>query len=792
VPVASQSGIHRDFKPDASIVLLGMRGTGKSTLAVIASIACRRRVVDIDDLFQEATGFSTARYRKEFGAANHNLRQEELLQAALKTHDKGAIIICNGGSLERNGQMLMQEFARTHPVVHVVRNVYEIYEYLGGVELQKLQDMLAFTAPILRRCSNYEFFNIAETNVTRSTMPAASPAAPAFLTLKRAQRTFLKFLSLVTANKDANIYSGAIIPPLEPGYPLSDVATELRKYTCAVQVPMTDLLAEEVNIQNLEIGADAFEIVIDPAHGANYTRASESDMASEISTCVSKVRRGTVVPIILHVLPSSSTTDSCARYLNCVHQSLRTAPEFISLDLTLDEEALGEIIAARGISKVIGHLHAERLWAEPYWIAQYDKAIRLGCSLVRFSRRASALDDDYLLHKLRFEIKATLNTPIPLTCYNTGKAGRRSLCISQHLAPVIPTSAKKSSTFSMRLQRDPHVPWVTAREVTQALYASFVFDPMQVYIIGASLGYSVSPAMHNAAYEACGMPHRFHRVQSSSLNSLKELVRAADFGGSIVIQPYKVEVISLTDSLSQHARAIGAVNTLIPVRNLKADNTVPNDLELFQERNQSGPVRALYGDNTEWIGIRSCVRRGLSPANAVRPTSSGLVIGAGGMARAAVYALLQLGVKNIVIFNRTFDKAEKLVAHFTRLAATSATSTLSTQWPEPSFHVLRTREDAWPESFRQPTIILSCIPADPIDGGPAAQFTLPPAWMRSPTGGVVMEIAYKTLNTPLMLQVRDKGSFWTYLDGLDFLPEQAFAQFELFTGKQIYVYTSVR
>lgn len=763
-----------------------MRGTGKSTLAVIASIACRRRVVDIDDLFQEATGFSTARYRKQFGAANHNLRQEELLQAALKTYDKGAIIICNGGSLERNGQILMQEFARTHPVVHVVRDVREIQGYLGGIELQKLQDMLAFTAPILRRCSNYEFFNIAETKVARSTMPASPPVAPAFLTLKRAQRTFLKFLSLVTSNKDANGSPGAIIPPLEPGYPLSDVATELRKYTCAVQVPLMDILAEDVNIQNLEIGADAFEIVIDSSHYDDETGASESETVNNISTCVSKVRRSTVVPLILHVLPLPNTTDSCSNYLNCVHQGLRTAPEFICLDLSLDEAALAEVLAARGISKVIGHLHVEKPWADPCWIAQYDKAVRLGCSFVRFSRRAEALEDDFPLHKLRYDINATRHTPIPFTCYNTGKAGRRSLCLSQHLVPVIPISAKKSSTFSARLQRNPHIPWITAREVTQALYASFTFDPMQVYIIGASLGYSVSPAMHNAAYEACGMPHRFHRVQSSSLNSLKELVRESHFGGSIVIQPYKVEVISLTDSLSQHARAIGAVNTLIPVRNLKADNTVPSDLELFQERNQSGPVQALYGDNTEWIGIRSCVRRGLSPANAVRPTSSGLVIGAGGMARAAVYALLQLGVKNVVIFNRTVDKAEKLVAHFTRLAATSPISASLTQWAEPSFHVLGTREDAWPESFRQPTIILSCIPADPIDGGPAAQFTLPPAWMHSPTGGVVMEIAYKTLNTPLMLQVRDKGSFWTYLDGLDFLPEQAFAQFELFTGRQIF------
>ncbi|KAH7400868.1 type I 3-dehydroquinase-domain-containing protein [Phaeosphaeria sp. MPI-PUGE-AT-0046c] len=785
IPIPQYSTIRRSFEPDASILLIGMRGTGKSTLAVIASIACRRRVVDTDDLFHEATGFSTARYRKQFGAANHNLRQEELLQTALQMHDRDAIIVCNGGSLERNGQMLVQDFAKTHPVVHVVREIREIHDYLGAIDLQRLGDMLAYTAPILRHCSNYEFYNIAETRTVRNNDSTTTSVVPAFLTLKRAQRTFLKFLSLITSRSETGRLWASTIPILEPGYPLSDVATELRKHTCSVQVPISDLLADDVNIQNLELGSDAFEIVVDASQSSQYERTTKLDIADDISTCVSKVRRGTVVPIILHVLPQSSTIDGRLLYLRYVNYGLRTAPEFITFDLSWGEDALSEIIAARGVSKVIGHLHAERTWDDPSWLAHYDTAVRLGCALVRFSRTSESNDNDYFLQKLRFDTEAR-HDAIPLTCYNTGKAGRTSACFSSYLTPVIPASAKKSSVFPTKLQRNPQIPWVTAREVTQALYASFTFDPMQVYIIGASLGYSVSPAMHNAAYESCGMPHRFHRVQSSSLNSLKELVREANFGGSIVIQPYKVEVISLTDSLSQHARAIGAVNTLIPVRHLKADRSVPSELELFQERNQSGVVQALYGDNTEWIGIRSCVRRGLSPANAVRPTSCGLVIGAGGMARAAVYALLQLGVKNIVIFNRTVDKAEKLVAHFTRLASSTGftrTPSAKLQSCKQDFHILKTRDDEWPKAFRQPTIILSCIPADPIDGGPAAQFTLPPLWMQSPTGGVVMEIAYKTLNTPLMQQVNLDPKF-TYMDGLDFLPEQAFAQFELFTGKR--------
>jgi hypothetical protein len=122
-----------------------------SSLAVMASMAYRRRVVDVETLFHEATGFSTAKYRKQFGASNYNLRQEELLRNILQIHDKGAVIVCSGSALEQNAQVLLQDFSRPHPVIHIVRNIASVHRYLAVLELSKLQNLVVFTTPGVAR-----------------------------------------------------------------------------------------------------------------------------------------------------------------------------------------------------------------------------------------------------------------------------------------------------------------------------------------------------------------------------------------------------------------------------------------------------------------------------------------------------------------------------------------------------------------------------------------------------------------------------------------------------------------
>ncbi|KAL5120391.1 hypothetical protein ACEQ8H_001681 [Pleosporales sp. CAS-2024a] len=778
----------RIFDSRASIVLVGIPGAGKSTLSLMAAAACQRRVVDIETLFHQATGRSMTEYQKQFGGSNRNLRHAEVLQNALTTFDMGAIIVCNGiYRLDAKNQAILHEFAKTHPVIHILRDPRSVYQFLDSTEESKLQHVIAVSTPTFRRCSNYEFYNLDETRAMHHSIGQASQSVvPAFLTLKRAERTFFKYLSLILSGQNTHGKVDSATPPIEPGhFPLSYLATEQRSYTCAVQVLLSDVVTGETDVEELEFGCDAFELVVEPEH-------LTLDRAEDITKSIFQVRRSTVIPIIYHVMPAStSETHTISSYLANVRHGLRMAPEFATIDLSMDEETILAIILAKGSTKIIGHLHSPRDWNNPFWIGKYNMAMQLGCSVVRFTRPAKFMDDNAAIQSFRNTIFAKPRR-IPMICYNTGRAGRRSACFNQVLTPVIPQSLMKDSAgFEQRVQHNPETSWLTVQEATHILYASFTYDPMEFYILGASAGYSLSPAMHNAAYKTCGMPHHYDRIQTLKLHeSLAALVHNPNFGGTAISQPFKIEAVSLAHSISRHAQAIGAINTLIPIRHLNNDGSVPGteDVELFQERNQAGPIKALYGDNTDWIGIRSCVRRGLSPANAVVPNTCGLVIGAGGMARAAIYALLQLGVKNVAVFNRTHANAKKLVAHFTQLASDPSAAKLFpsfVQASQPNFHIFESRADAWPEQLRAPTIIVSCIPTDTVGDRPSAPFTLPSHWMQSATGGVVVELAYRTLNTPLMKQVREESSAsWICMDGLDLLPEQGFAQFELFTGRR--------
>ncbi|KAM6484532.1 type I 3-dehydroquinase-domain-containing protein [Trichoderma sp. SZMC 28011] len=765
------------FSSDASLALVGLRGSGKSTLAIMAASALKKRVINVEVAFQSVTGSSSSSFKQINGNGECHRKQAEVLQDIIEQNPTGCIIVCPW--MERKIQSLLQRFSATNPVIHVIRDIDAIQGHLKLNDRTKAHNLMKMSNLFYRSCTNLEFFNVSEireTNLDGNGMNDRGFATntPPYLALKQAERHFLKFLSL--------IYPAGTIPFFESAFPLASIAPEDRQFTYCLSVHIQDILSGSQDWENSIVGVDAVQIFVNNLTTAGDLLDGVDGLANKITEAIGIVRRSTMLPILLHIkLPEVPNSRVVRSYLDLLSHTLSLAPEMLTVDLRLDQSDLSSIISAKSRSKIIGNYFVStdiQSWESSTWTSWYQKACQLGCDMVRLVRQATTMEDNFVISRFKSKISSLKTHKLPLIAYNSGHLGRHSACFNQILTLVAPSPVIQAD------ERCAPYPYITAKEATNALYASFVYDAMKLYVFGANVGYSMSPAMHNAALSSCGIPHHYEPYSAESLKAVESLIYDPNFGGASIGLPFKVEVTTLTKYLSPHARAIGAANTLIPIRQLKSDGTIPTGSALLAGVNRAGPVLALYGENTDWIGIRACIRRGLSPANAVRLATWGFIIGAGGMARAAVYAMLQVGIKNIAIYNRTTENAEKLVSHFQQLLRETEQTSLPND-QEIKFHILTSLDQPWPSEYRYPSVIISCIPTHPIGNTPSPEFRMPDAWLGHQTGGVIIELGYKTLNTPLLKQARDGASRgWVAMDGLDLLPEQGCAQFELFTGRR--------
>lgn len=274
----------------------------------------------------------------------------------------------------------------------------------------------------------------------------------------------------------------------------------------------------------------------------------------------------------------------------------------------------------------------------------------------------------------------------------------------------------------------------------------------------------MSPTLQNTAFSTMGLPHTYELKETLHVSECEAALRSPNFGGASVTQPYKRAIIPFLQHISRHARVIGAVNTITPI---------------------TSPGGGFSGDNTDWRAIKTCIQQSLTPANSVTSATTALVIGAGGTARASLYALHHLGVINIWIFNRTRDKADALAAEFGRL--------------DPMLRIrVLDRLGSGDLGIRpMPTMIVSTIPATNIvapgamDVDGAEDGRLVDVGLRtehlSPAGGVAIELAYERKTTALLTLVQEKraqGVAWVAVEGIELLLEQGYEQFRIWTGRR--------
>ncbi len=262
-----------------------------------------------------------------------------------------------------------------------------------------------------------------------------------------------------------------------------------------------------------------------------------------------------------------------------------------------------------------------------------------------------------------------------------------------------------------------------------------------VGLLGWPVAHSVSPQMHNAAFQALGLDWCYIPlpVPPEALGDAVRGLRALGLRGANVTVPHKEAVIPFLDALSPEAQAVGAVNTLV----VREDSR-------------------LEGHNTDVVGVRAALERAGCPLQGARA----LVLGAGGAARAAAYALLHGGAEVRVLARRP-AQAEALARDMEQALPGSRII----PGPLAPENLVRAAEEA--------DLLVQSTPVGmwPHDDGslwPEGEPIPPHLW--------VFDLVYRPRETRLLRQARAGGA--RTVEGAWMLIHQAAAGFRLWTGAE--------
>ncbi|WP_095587814.1 shikimate dehydrogenase [Actibacterium ureilyticum] len=254
-------------------------------------------------------------------------------------------------------------------------------------------------------------------------------------------------------------------------------------------------------------------------------------------------------------------------------------------------------------------------------------------------------------------------------------------------------------------------------------------------VIGSPVAHSKSPRLHTHWLKTYGLPGHYipMDVRHDDLKDALRMLPKLGFVGLNVTIPHKETVLGLADLVSDRAALIGAANTLI-----------------FR---QDGKIHA---DNTDGYGFLENLKTGAPGWQA--KVGPAVVIGAGGAARAVITALIEAGVPEIRLTNRTRNRADALRSEF-------GPKVVVQDWVQA-------------EQMLDGAALLVNTSSLGMAGGPDFKLSLD----QLPSSAVVTDIVYTPLRTTLLQRAEARGC--VTVDGLGMLLHQAVPGFERWFGKR--------
>lgn len=724
------------YHPGATLILIGGRGTGKSTLAVITAIALCRRFVDTVSVIEAAVGSPIQDFVNTYGIEAFCALEFALLETIFAQYPTECVVATSSLVIYGPVRALLQSNTTNFPIVHISRAPTEIAKIFGShpnrdaIMHRAVNDM-----PLYRQCSSFDFTNLGALYVCNhrdwglGINVNCSETSPANNTLKERtslglrglEKNFLHFVKYIYGDaipleRDSEFLGptlGAVgtstlgpIIPSNSRRPWQCTEDKINPFTHALFLPFYDLTSAGIDFDRHAAGVDALILRVDLL--ASYAIRCGHDPLFYISTQVTFIRSLTSLPIVydfdrsffnLSLTLNSPVYSAVTFYTDILNLGLRLGAEYVLVSHgLLPETSLRELIHRKNFSKLIS-THTLSSWDTDSVRDIYRDAVSKGFDIVQitahaFSLKANSRLQTVLNHFSPVGLNPNIkdqhnnNSMIPLIAYNKGSLGKWSQCLNKLLTPVdcddfflnphsfyyspddindvtrrnsnsLPNSSPKNTTMDdiwiSNFQGKRPGDCLTLKDRNNAIYSLGLQSHLQFYHFGAGVASRLSHFVNQAGFEAIYLPHKYNKVVTSKFSEIRPLLERRDFGGAAVSSPFKVTISQVCDSLSPQSRVVGAVNSLRTLRD--AYTLMP---------------RAVYGGNVDWIGIRATIAKHLRLHNAITPNTKVLIVGAGGFAHAAIYAMARLGARQFYVWSKDRKHTEFMVDHFKLLF--SATS----------------------------------------------------------------------------------------------------------------------
>lgn len=691
-----------------SIFIIGMRGAGKTTMGRWAAQVLGRDFIDMDEEIERRAKTSIPDIvRGPSGWKGFRSMELSVLRDFIGHRGRELVVSCGGGVVETpEARELLVAFHKSGGLVlWVHRPLEDIVAYLSldksrPAYTEDIPGVFHRRRPWYEECSNFQYF---------------IPDLQGTGTVGQIPPNFQQYIQYILADS----------------HHLDQVIHKPQSFFVSLTVP--DVAGALQVLPDVIVGSDAVELRVDLLRDQSVEFVEKQ---------VALLRAATAIPIVFTVRTVSQGgkfPDTAYSHMRQLYlQAIRMAVEYVDVEVTLPADIIQEVVSSKGRSRIIASHHDPQghlSWRNAAWVQYYNKALQYG-DIIKLVGLAKNLGDNFELARFITRVASSRRTPI--IALNMDRHGKLSRVLNRFLTPVShPALPSKAAPGQM-----------SAVEIRQALSLLGEIEPRQYYLFGSPISASRSPALHNSLFKLTGLPHTYSLFETDDYESLKTIIRAGDFGGASVTIPLKIDVLDLVDEVTEAARLIGAVNTLIPV--------------------SKGDTESLFirGDNTDWMGmVHTLKTAGLEdqPSGSGHP-SPGLVVGSGGTARAAIYALNSLGFSPIYVVARNPDRFRELATSFDNSASLK--------------HLTDPGQILHSSSGRQPCVIISTIPADrPID--PSMREILAavigtPAPAGKPQ--VLLDMAYKPAVTPLMQLANDANCGWVTVPGLEVLASQGWYQ----------------